>query len=94
MANGWWLTDGPSYPRIRGRRLMKMRAELFAKSPHCVLCLKAGRGEVKAVIRDHIIPLAEGGADDATNTQAVCQRCPDTKTRGETERGVRRSQEP
>lgn len=93
MGNGWWLTNGPSHPRIRGRALQRMRAALFVRFPWCVLCLKAGRGQVKATIRDHIIPLAEGGPDTNENCQAICQRCSDLKTREESERGVRRSQE-
>jgi 5-methylcytosine-specific restriction protein A len=54
------------------------------------MCLKDGRDRM-ATIRDHVIPLAEGGLDDETNVQALCQDCSDVKTAEESKRGVRRS---
>jgi len=68
-----------------------MRDRLFTKQPLCVLCLQQGRTTV-ATIRDHTVPLAEGGRDDETNEQPLCQACSDTKTQEEAKRGqVRRS---
>jgi len=67
-----------------------MRARLFSRSPLCVHCQANGRIAV-ATIRDHVIPLAEGGTDDETNEQALCEPCSDEKTRAESARGVRRS---
>lgn len=78
--------------RIRGRQLQEMRARLFAKQPFCVQCMaevqedKLGL-EHLATIRDHIIPLAEGGRDDSTNEQGLCQRHSDAKTQQEAARG-------
>jgi 5-methylcytosine-specific restriction enzyme A len=43
-----------------------------------------------ATIRDHIVPLAEGGADDRANTQALCKSCNDAKAIAESLRGRRR----
>ena len=63
-----------------------MRQELFVKQPLCVLCEQQGRVTL-ATIRDHIIPLAEGGADNYVNSQALCQGCSDAKTRQEAQRG-------
>jgi 5-methylcytosine-specific restriction enzyme A len=78
-------------PRIRGRRLQTLRYWLFERSPLCVLCRP--KGIVRpATIRDHIVPLAEGGADVESNTQALCQACSDLKTAEEARRGVRRWQ--
>jgi 5-methylcytosine-specific restriction protein A len=84
------LTSSPVV-RVRGRELQRRRSRLFARQPWCVLCLKDGK-RTRATIRDHIVPLAEGGRDDATNEQALCRRCSDTKTHAEAHRGVRRSQ--
>jgi len=68
--------------RITGRRLQAMRAALFARSPFCAECERQGRTKL-ASQRDHIVPLAEGGADDETNEQALCDDCHETKSRGE-----------
>lgn len=77
-------------PRIRGRRLQRIRQRLFDRSPLCVQCQKQGRTTI-ATIRDHVIPLAEGGVDDETNEQALCQMCSDVKTANESKRGQARS---
>lgn len=45
-----------------------------------------GRDSV-AVIRDHVVPLAEGGPDVRENTQPLCQACSDAKTAREAKRG-------
>jgi len=89
MAGQWTSSDGPPIPRIRGRALQRLRARLFARHPWCQLCPKRGTHN-RATIRDHIIPLGEGGRDDESNTQALCQACSDLKTRDESARGVRR----
>lgn len=84
--------DNPSYgwrgdtQRIRGRKLQRLRADLFAKEPTCRRCAKDGRLSL-ATIRDHIIPLAEGGTDDPDNIQPLCQSCSDVKTYSESRRG-------
>jgi len=88
-VTAWRSRSGPPPPRIRGRQLQQLRASLFARHPWCVRCLAAGR-RTRATIRDHVIPLAEGGRDDETNEQALCQECSDAKTREESKRGVRR----
>jgi 5-methylcytosine-specific restriction protein A len=76
--------------RVRGRELQRRRAQLFARQPWCALCLKQGR-QTRATIRDHTIPLAEGGRDDATNEQPLCASCSKTKTDAESARGAARS---
>jgi 5-methylcytosine-specific restriction protein A len=63
-----------------------MRRALFAEHPLCVVCERQGRVTV-ATIRDHIVPLAEGGTDAPTNIQALCQMCSDAKTAQEAKRG-------
>ena len=40
-----------------------------------------------ATIRDHVIPLAEGGEEIDSNTQPLCKPCSDLKTATEARRG-------
>lgn len=87
VRTAWRTTHQPA--RIRGRKLQALRASLFRRQPLCVVCLSEGQ-QTLATIRDHIIPLAEGGRDDATNEQALCQHHSDVKTQEEAKRGVRR----
>ncbi len=88
---GGWTSATPKPARIRGRRLQRSRAALFARAPWCALCPKRGTKN-RATIRDHIISLAEGGRDDDSNAQGICADCNRLKTREESERGARRSQ--
>ena len=76
-------------PRIRGRRLQRLREQLFNANPLCALCAAAGRVSL-AVIRDHIVPIAEGGTDDPTNIQGLCGDCSRRKTHAESVRGKAR----
>lgn len=73
-------------PRIRGAKLQAMRARLFQQQPVCELCERGGVGVV-ATIRDHRIPLAEGGTEDESNVQALCANCHAIKTAAEAKRG-------
>lgn len=84
-----WTSSTP-VQRIRGSKLQRLRAELFKRQPLCVLCMKEGRVTL-ATIRDHIIPLAEGGLDVPENTQAVCEPCNKAKAEQESARGKRRA---
>ena len=83
-----WKQSAP-YKRESGRRLQRKRAELFTREPLCRVCVAAGQVSA-ATIRDHIMPLAEGGADDDDNVQPLCQPCSNVKTAAERARGVRR----
>lgn len=85
----WQTTHGPKPKRMTGRRLQRARASLFAREPLCVLCKAQGRVTV-ATIRDHIIPLAEGGQDVSSNTQGLCGDCHEAKTQAESQRGAAR----
>ena len=84
-----WDTDRRPVKRLRGRRLQEERAALFAREPLCRRCRELGRVSA-ATIRDHIVPLAEGGRDEDSNVQPLCQGCSDLKTREESQRGQRR----
>lgn len=85
-----WDTDRRTdvAPRLRGRALQTARAQLFAREPLCRVCAAAGR-VAEATIRDHIMPLAEGGQETEQNTQPLCQVCSDAKTQREAARGRR-----
>jgi 5-methylcytosine-specific restriction protein A len=84
----WTSTHGQ--PRIRGRKLQRLRQRLFDAHPLCVVCLAQGKYTI-ATIRDHIVNVAEGGADNETNTQAICESCHAQKTQTEAERGKARA---
>lgn len=83
-----WAKREPT-KRITGRKLQQLRAELFKRQPLCEVCERAGRVTL-ATIRDHRVPLAEGGADDRGNEQAICRRCHEEKSLAEAVRGRQR----
>lgn len=83
-----WGTSKPK--RITGRKLQRERRLLFSEQPLCVECAKQGR-TTAARIRDHIKPLAFGGADVRENTQALCVPCHDVKSKAEAAEGARRN---
>ena len=58
---------------------MERRQRWLSEHPCCVECTKGGR-VVAAVVPDHIIPLWQGGADDDSNLQSLCQAHHDEKT--------------
>ena len=72
----------PEVKRQSGRALQRKRAELFAREPLCRLCAANGFVTI-AALRDHIVPLAEGGADDDDNIQPLCRACHDEKSMAE-----------
>lgn len=63
-----------------------MRERLFRRAPLCVECTKEGVVRL-AVHRDHVIPLAEGGADDESNEQGLCHEHHQAKSSQEALRG-------
>jgi 5-methylcytosine-specific restriction protein A len=83
-----WSNNNESKRVFKGRKLQKIREILFNEQPLCVECLKVDR-VTPATIRDHIVPLAEGGQDIPENTQPLCQACSDAKTKEESKRGRR-----
>ena len=83
-----WTKAQPTV-RIRGWQLQRLREQLFAHEPLCRICRAAGV-VTPATVRDHVVPLFEGGRDDESNVQALCQSCSDAKTQAESKRGQRR----
>jgi len=77
--------------RLRGRKLQQARTRLFQRQPLCEPCQQQGRLTV-ATLRDHRIPLAEGGTEDEANEQAICYRCHVEKTHAESRRGRARKE--
>ena len=84
-----WAKPATTTKRVTGRKLQRMRAQLFTSNPLCVMCEAEGR-VTPATQRDHIIPLSEGGADDSSNEQGLCAACHEVKSKAEAARGVRR----
>lgn len=76
-----------SAARGYGHAWRKTRERWLQQHPLCVMCMGAGL-TVVATIVDHIIPLAVGGADDATNYQSLCHTCHNRKTAAERARGI------
>lgn len=84
-----WVKSSP-VKRVTGRRLQKLRAELFARDPLCAECRRQGRVTL-ATQRDHRVSLEEGGTEDLENIQGLCHDCHDAKSKAERARGLRRS---
>ena len=72
--------------RVRGRAGVEQRHRFLAEHPLCVECEKEGK-TAAAVIVDHVIPLAEGGADDDGNKQGLCVPHDKAKSAAEAARG-------
>lgn len=60
--------------RNRGRRWMRIRAQVLAEEPLCRLGLAQGRVEASEEV-DHIVALEDGGTDDRENLQGICGDC-------------------
>ena len=43
------------------------------------------------MVRDHIVPLTEGGTEDDSNIQPLCDDCHTRKTHAESWRGLMRN---
>jgi len=71
--------------RLRGRKLMSIREQWFAKHPLCAHCLLKTPVVVSLATQlDHIVPLYKGGKDfdkdNGTNRQGLCDACHEAKT--------------
>lgn len=68
----------PFYVSVRWRRF---RDCYIGNHPLCEMCQAEGRGEVPAVIVDHIVELKDGGKPlDESNAQSLCRACHNRKT--------------
>lgn len=75
------MYDG-STARLRGRAGVKQRLRRLQAEPICRLCAERDRVTV-ATVPDHIIPLGDGGTDDDSNIQCLCDDCHLIKTAAE-----------
>jgi 5-methylcytosine-specific restriction enzyme A len=66
-----WQKSPDAPKRKAGRWLQREREQLFSDEPLCRLCREQGILR-RAVERDHIKPIAEGGSEDRENTQPLC----------------------
>jgi len=75
-----WTGNSPN--RIRGRRWMAIRAQVLKEEPVCRHCRRAGTITKDSISRfvDHIVPLSEGGKDERSNYQALCDAHHRSKT--------------
>jgi 5-methylcytosine-specific restriction protein A len=91
-----WIEKVTTTKRIVvGRALQQARATLHALQYGCCkACGTQAPFTTHTWIRDHIIPLAEGGQDIASNTQGLCALCSESKTIEEAKRGMRRHRHP
>lgn len=71
------------YQRVAWKNVRSLQLQL---EPLCRECRKLGK-LVAATVVDHIIPIANGGAElDLENLQSLCKPHHETKTRGDTNR--------
>ena len=85
-----WTKKTTATKRITGRRLQRMREQLFERNPLCVECQRLGLVEL-ATQRDHIKSLEEGGLDVPENTQGLCAQHHEEKSLAERIRAQARS---
>lgn len=65
---------GTTAERGYGSSWQRLRAVYLRSHPNCAECAKAGRVE-SAVDVHHIIPLRDGGSNEASNLMALCHPC-------------------
>ena len=85
-----WVKKPTAAKRITGRKLQRLRAELFTREPLCAECKRLGLVRL-ASQRDHIVSLEEGGEDVEENTQGLCREHHDEKSLAERLRAQARS---
>lgn len=86
----WVKREGPhTAKRLNGWASDKEKARMRRENPLCAHCERVGRVAL-GVIRDHVVPLAEGGAESRENTQLLCKACHDVKSENERRRGILR----
>jgi 5-methylcytosine-specific restriction protein A len=85
-----WVKKPTAATRITGRKLQRLRGELFARDPLCAQCKRLGFVTL-ATQRDHIASLEEGGQDVEENTQGLCNDCHGEKSLAERLRAQARS---
>jgi len=78
----WARPEGQPDRRKRGRAGQRDRAQVLIEEPLCRICIAQGRPTASVVV-DHIRPLSEGGTDERSNKQGLCDPCHDAKSAAE-----------
>lgn len=65
--------------RERGRTNQRTRERYFRLNPLCAMCKAAGR-TAAATVLDHKVALVNGGTNDLSNRQGLCEPCHKLKT--------------
>lgn len=84
-----WNRRATRQERGYGRSHELMRNLVLTEEPLCRACATVDRVSA-TVIADHIVPKAEGGTDERSNYQGLCEPCHRRKTAREAARGRRR----
>jgi 5-methylcytosine-specific restriction enzyme A len=58
--------------RIRGRRWLRIRAQVLSANPLCADCLAAGVTRIADEV-DHVIALSKGGTNEMSNLVGLCR---------------------
>ena len=82
-------TRGSRHERGYGTTWDKLRLRILARDCHLCQPCKAAHRLTAGRIVDHKTPKAEGGTDDPSNLQTICQACHTAKTAAESARGRR-----
>lgn len=78
-------SDGRASRHVRGYGTAwdKLRIRILKRDNGlCLVCRDAGRLTLAQHV-DHITPKAEGGTDDESNLQSICEPCHNEKTKAE-----------
>ena len=78
----WAIPDGQRDVRKRGRAGQRDRRAVLEEEPLCRACLAKGDTAASVVV-DHIKRLADGGSDDRSNKQGLCDPCHAAKSAAE-----------
>jgi len=71
-----WAKRADAPKRLSGRAGVERRARWLTANPLCVACLALIPARVTAGTQlDHTVSLADGGADDESNLQTLCETC-------------------
>lgn len=80
MTRKPWADKGSRHKRGYGAAWDRIRLQALKRDCYlCQPCLRAGH-VTKAKAVDHIRPKAQGGTDDLSNLQGICDECHKDKT--------------
>ena len=79
-ASNWYKLPGNRHARGYGHKWNQLRLTILERDKYlCIACERIGKVTIANTV-DHIKPKAQGGADDASNLQALCRPCHKAKT--------------